>query len=159
MRSNAHTPLTAPIMTLNEIRTELVAKTERKIQEMKARSIILPERRADLCELCDMLSQEIYEFAIHTTRQIADRNHLRKPLPSLLDELHEDICMLTNGALDILVPAPGSGGMTRTRPAKTSIRKAFRFSLPSLFGKPDQLQLFFSRLKGLAGLSTASACC
>ncbi|WP_353719101.1 hypothetical protein [Dyadobacter sp. 676] len=96
-------------MTLNEIRTEMVAKTERKIQEMKARSIVLPERRADMCELCDQLSQEIYDFAVKTTIQIADRCHLRGGAGSLLNDLHDDIYALTNGALDILVSASRRG--------------------------------------------------
>lgn len=97
-------------MNLNEIRAELVTKTERKIQEMKARSIVLPERRADMCELCDQLSQEIYDFAVMTIIQIADRHHLRGRAANLLDELHEDIHALTNGVLDIVVAASASQG-------------------------------------------------
>ncbi|ACT92785.1 hypothetical protein [Dyadobacter fermentans] len=97
-------------MTLNDIRTEMVAKTEHKIQEMKARSIILPERRADMCELCDQLSQEIYDFAVNTTIQLADRHHLRGGVGALLHDLHDDICDLTNGALDIMVAASDTRG-------------------------------------------------
>jgi hypothetical protein len=148
MRSR-RTPLTAPIMmNLNEIRAELVTKTERKIQEMKARNIVLPERRADLCELCDQLSQEIYDFAVKTTIQIADRHHLHNRAANLLDELHEDIHALTNGALDIVVAAsgtrgPGPGNAHEPQPA-ASRRRTVR-TLPKFF------QVIYSWFKSLRG--------
>jgi hypothetical protein len=110
-------------MNLNEIRAELVTKTERKIQEMKARSIVLPERRADMCELCDQLSQEIYDFAVKTTIQIADRHHLCGRAASLLDELHEDIYALTNGVLDIVAAASASQGPGNSQSLQSAERK------------------------------------
>lgn len=138
-------------MNLNEIRAELVTKTERKIQEMKARSIVLPERRADLCELCDQLSQEIYDFAVHTTIQIADRQHLRGHAANLLDELHEDICSLTNGALDIVVAAsatrgPGSGMRQSPQP--------FEQKHPRSRPTPHLFQIVYSWIKGVRALNS-----
>jgi hypothetical protein len=135
-------------MNLNEIRAELVTKTERKIQEMKARSIILPERRADMCELCDQLSQEIYDFAVKTTIQIADRHHLRGRAANLLDELHEDIYSLTNGVLDIVVAAsatqgPGAGNSPSPQPAERK-RRASRTT-------PKFFQVLYSWFKSLRG--------
>lgn len=96
-------------MTLTEIRAEMVMKTERKIQEMKNRNIPLPAHYTDMCELCDQLSQEIYDFAVNTVVQIADRNHLRWDMTTLLEDVHEDICALTNGAIDILLSTPRAG--------------------------------------------------
>jgi len=133
-------------MNLNEIRAELVTKTERKIQEMKSRSIVLPERRADLCELCDQLSQEIYDFAVNTTIQIADRQHLRSRAAILLDELHEDIYKLTNGALDIVIAAsamqgPGAGNTQTQQPAE---RKRWKVRTT-----PKFFQVLYSWFKGL----------
>jgi hypothetical protein len=135
-------------MNLNEIRAELVTKTERKIQEMKARSIILPERRADMCELCDQLSQEIYDFAVKTTIQIADRHHLRGRATNLLDELHEDIYSLTNGVLDIVVAAsatqgPGAGNSPSPQPAERK-RRASRTT-------PKFFQVLYAWFKSLRG--------
>ncbi|SDD43595.1 hypothetical protein SAMN04487996_10135 [Dyadobacter soli] len=132
-------------MNLNDIRAELVTKTERKIQEMKARSIILPERRADMCELCDQLSQEIYDFAVNTAFQIADRNHLRGRVANLLDELHEDIYALTNGALDIIVSASTRGpGASHTQEQQPTGKKRRIFRTP-----PKFFQLVYSWFKGL----------
>lgn len=133
-------------MNLNEIRAELVTKTERKIQEMKARSIVLPERRADMCELCDQLSQEIYDFAVKTTLQIADRQHLRGRTANLLDELHEDICSLTNGALEIVVAASdtrgnGPGGQQALQPEERKRR--------TVRNPPRFFQVLYSWVKGL----------
>lgn len=143
-------------MNLNEIRAELVAKTERKIQEMKARNIVLPERRADMCELCDQLSQEIYDFAVKTTLQIADRHHLRGRAANLLDELHEDIYALTNGALDILVAAsstqgPGAGNSQSLQPA---VRKQRTMRTP-----PKFFQVLYAWFKGLRGYKQPAAFC
>lgn len=144
-------------MTVNEIRTELIVKTELKIQEMKARSLVLPERRADLCELCDMLSQEIYDYAVKTTIQIADRNHLRKPIPALLDELQEDIYALTNGALDIVVAASSSNN-AGTGSAIAVPRAGRKHSAPRfVMQRPNSFQLFFSRLRTLWGFKPAAA--
>ena len=147
-------------MNLNEIRAELVAKTERKIQEMKARNIILPERTLDMCELCDQLSQEIYDFAVNTTLQIADRQHLRGRAAHLLDELHEDIYTLTNGALDVLVAAsatqgPGAGNSPACKPRAGSTGQ----SVPH----PSSFRYFTSGSKDYAGtnnprLSVTSFC-
>ena len=143
-------------MNLNDIRAELVTKTEHKIQEMKARNIILPERTADMCELCDQLSQEIYDFAVNTTLQIADRQHLRGRAANLLDELHEDIYTLTNGALDVLVAAsaaqgPGAGNSAslqttgrKHRPVRTT---------------PKFFQLLYIWFKGLRGYKQPAAFC
>lgn len=143
-------------MNLNDIRAELVTKTERKIQEMKARSIILPERRVDMCELCDQLSQEIYDFAVHTTLQIADRHHLRGRAANLLEELHEDIHALTNGALDILVAAsstrgPGAGNAQSLQPED---RKRRVHRTP-----PKFFQVLYSWFKGLRGYKQPAATC
>ncbi|SEI57912.1 hypothetical protein SAMN05216327_102561 [Dyadobacter sp. SG02] len=143
-------------MNLNEIRAELVTKTERKIQEMKSRSIVLPERRADLCELCDQLSQEIYDFAVNTTIQIADRHHLRSRAASLLDELREDIYNLTNGALDIVVAAsstrgPGAGDTPSQRPAE---RKRWK-----ILTTPRFFQVLYSWCKGLRVYKQPAAFC
>lgn len=144
-------------MNLNEIRTELVTKTERKIQEMKARSIILPERRADLCELCDQLSQEIYDFAVKTAIQIADRHHLRGGAAHLLDDLHEDIYALTNGALDIVVAAsatrgPGAGNFPSQQAAEQK-RPAARTT-------PKFFQVFYSWIRSWRGYKQpAPVCC
>jgi hypothetical protein len=143
-------------MNLNEIRAELVAKTERKIQEMKARNIVLPERTADLCELCDQLSQEIYDFAVKTTLQIADRQHLRGQAANLLDELHEDIYALTNGALDILIAAsatqgPGTGNsqsLQAERRKHRTVRTAPKF-----------FQVLYTWFKGLRGYKQPAAFC
>lgn len=144
-------------MTVNEIRTELIAKTELKIQEMKARSLVLPERRADLCELCDMLSQEIYDYAVKTTIQIADRNHLRMPIPALLDELQEDIYALTNGALDIVVAASSSKN-AGTGSAIAVSRAGRKHTAPRfVMQRPNSFQLFFSRLRTLWGFKPAAA--
>ncbi|MCF0073040.1 hypothetical protein LZD49_21345 [Dyadobacter sp. CY261] len=145
-------------MTLNEIRTELVQKTERKIQEMKARSIILPERRADMCELCDMLSQEIYDFAVNTTIQIADRNHLRRPVSSVLDELHEDICALTNGALDIIVSVSNMHGSGKGNPVKPDRQRRSLFYMYPLARISGQLQSFFSRISGRQEIGQVTCC-
>lgn len=143
-------------MNLNEIRAELVTKTERKIQEMKARSIILPERRADMCELCDQLSQEIYDFAVKTTIQIADRHHLRGRAANLLDELHEDIYVLTNGALDIVIAAsatrgPGAGDSPSLQPADKKRR--------TVLTEPKFFQVLYSWFKGLRGYKQPAATC
>lgn len=143
-------------MNLIEIRAELVAKTERKIQEMKARNIILPERRADLCELCDQLSQEIYDFAVNTTIQIADRHHLRSRAAYLLDELHEDIYALTNGALDIVIAAsatqgPGPGNAREPQPVA---RKRRTVRTP-----PKFFQVIYSWFKSLRGYKQPAAFC
>ncbi len=143
-------------MNLNEIRAELVAKTERKIQEMKSRNIILPQRRADMCELCDQLSQEIYDFAVKTTLQIADRHHLRERAANLLDELHEDIYTLTNGALDVLVAAsttqsPGAGNSPSLQ---TTVRKHRPVrTIPKFF------QVLYIWFKGLRGYKQPAAFC
>ncbi len=149
MRSynSSNSPIT---MTLNEIRTELVTKTERKIQEMKSRNIILPERRADLCELCDMLSQEIYDFAVKTTIQIADRNHLRRPVPSLLADLQDDIHGLTNGAVEIILAASNTPRPDQGRTIAAKTQRAFTSRL--MIRKPNYFQLFFSRVKAWWGL-------
>lgn len=155
MRS-PRTPLTAPIMmNLNEIRAELVTKTERKIQEMKARSIVLPERRADLCELCDQLSQEIYDFAVKTTIQIADRQHLRGRAANLLDELHEDIHALTNGALDIVVAASGTRGPGNAQSQQSEKRTRRTLRIP-----PKFFQVLYSWFKDQRGYrQPAPSCC
>jgi hypothetical protein len=137
-------------MTLNEIRAEMVTRTERKIQEMKARSIILPERRVDLCELCDQLSQEIYDFAVNTTIQIADRNHFRGRTASLLDELHDDIYALTNGALDIVVAASSTGRPGGKIPTAASGRTGHFESRPRS-NKPNPLLIFYSWIKAWRG--------
>ena len=141
-------------MNLNEIRTELVTKTERKIQEMKARSIVLPERRADLCELCDQLSQEIYDFAVNTTIQIADRHHLLNRAAGLLDELHEDICALTNGALDIVLAASASrgtgSGTPKSQQPVNPKRTAFRTT-------PKFFQVFSRWITGLRSYKQPAA--
>lgn len=141
-------------MNLNEIRAELVTKTERKIQEMKARSIILPERRVDMCELCDQLSQEIYDFAVKTTLQIADRHHLRGRAAHLLEDLQEDIYALTNGALDILVAAsatrgPGAGNSPSPQPAEKK--------RPAVRTTPKFFQVLYSWVRGLRGYKQPSA--
>lgn len=143
-------------MNLNEIRAELVTKTERKIQEMKARNIVLPERRVDMCELCDQLSQEIYDFAVNTTLQIADRHHLRGRTAHLLDELHEDIYALTNGALDIVVAAsathgPGAGNSTSLQPEE---RKRRVYRTP-----PKFFQVLYSWFRGLRGFKQQPVSC
>ncbi|OJV14845.1 MAG: hypothetical protein BGO21_19375 [Dyadobacter sp. 50-39] len=143
-------------MNLNEIRAELVTKTERKIQEMKARNIVLPERRADMCELCDQLSQEIYDFAVKTTLQIADRHHLRGRTASLLDELHEDIYALTNGALEVLVAAsttqgPGAGNAPVVQ-GEARKRRTVR-------NPPRFFQVLYSWFKGLRGYKQPAATC
>jgi len=143
-------------MNLNEIRAELVARTERKIQEMKSRNIILPERRADMCELCDQLSQEIYDFAVKTTLQIADRHHLRGRAANLLDELHEDIHVLTNGALDILVAASagqGPGIGNSPSPQTTSRKHRTVRTTPKFF------QVLYIWFKGLRGYKQPAAFC
>ena len=113
-------------MTLTEIRAEMVMKTERKIQEMKSRNIALPARHMDMCELCDQLSQEIYDFAVNTTIQIADRNHLRQDMAILLEDVHEDISALTNGAIDILLSTSiaGSYDLIGIRSERTVEKKA-----------------------------------
>lgn len=142
-------------MNLNEIRAELVTKTERKIQEMKARSIVLPERRADMCELCDQLSQEIYDFAVKTTIQIADRHHLRGRAANLLDELHEDIYSLTNGVLDIVVTAStmqGPGNSPSPQPAERKHRTPR--STPKFF---QALYAWFKSWRGYK--QPATTCC
>lgn len=141
-------------MNLNEIRAELVTKTERKIQEMKARSIILPERRADMCELCDQLSQEIYDFAVKTTLQIADRHHLKGRAAHLLEDLQEDIYALTNGALDILVAAsatrgPGAGNTPSPQPAEKK--------RPAVRTTPKFFQVLYSWFRGLRSYKQPSA--
>lgn len=143
-------------MNLNEIRAELVTKTERKIQEMKARSIVLPERRADMCELCDQLSQEIYDFAVKTTIQIADRHHLCGRAASLLDELHEDIYALTNGVLDIVAAAsasqgPRAGNSQSPQPAERK-RRAARTA-------PKFFQVLHAWIKSLQGYQQPVASC
>ncbi|MGG7664500.1 hypothetical protein [Dyadobacter sp. BHUBP1] len=143
-------------MNLNEIRAELVAKTQRKIQEMKARNIILPQRRADMCELCDQLSQEIYDFAVKTTLQIADRHHFRGRAANLLDELHEDIYLLTNGALDILVAAsatqgPGTGN---SQSPQNMVRKQRTVRITPRF-----FQVFYAWIKALRGYKQPAAFC
>lgn len=143
-------------MNLNEIRAELVTKTERKIQEMKARNIILPERRVDMCELCDQLSQEIYDFAVNTTLQIADRHHLRGRTADLLEALHEDIYALTNGALDIVVAAsasrgPGAGNSAVQQPEE---RKGRVYRTP-----PKFFQVLYSWFKGLRGYKQPAVTC
>ncbi|MET7257941.1 hypothetical protein [Dyadobacter fermentans] len=143
-------------MNLNDIRAELVTKTEHKIQEMKARNIILPERTADMCELCDQLSQEIYDFAVNTTLQIADRQHLRGRAANLLDELHEDIYTLTNGALDVLVAAsatrgPGAGNSPSLQTADRKHR-AVRTT-------PRFFQVLYIWFKGLRGYKQPAALC
>ena len=143
-------------MNLNEIRAELVAKTERKIQEMKARNIILPERTTDMCELCDQLSQEIYDFAVNTTLQIADRHHLRGRAANLLDELHEDIYALTNEALDILIAAsaaqgPGAGN---SQSLQTTARKR-----RTVRTTPKFFQVLYTWFKSLRGYKQPAAFC
>ncbi|MBO9613329.1 MAG: hypothetical protein J7619_11565 [Dyadobacter sp.] len=143
-------------MNLNEIRAELVTKTERKIQEMKARNIVLPERRVDMCELCDQLSQEIYDFAVKTTLQIADRHHLRGRAANLLEELQEDIYGLTNGALDILVAAsaaqgPGAGNSPSIQ--TTSRKQRIVRTTPKFF------QVLYAWFKGLRGYKQPAALC
>lgn len=144
-------------MNLNEIRAELVTKTERKIQEMKARSIVLPERRADMCELCDQLSQEIYDFAVKTTIQIADRHHLRGRAANLLDELHEDIYALTNGVLDIVVAASatqGRGDGNAPSPQPTDSKR------PTVRTTPKFFQALYSWIKGWRKYEEpATTCC
>ncbi len=141
-------------MNLNEIRAELVTKTERKIQEMKARSIVLPERRADMCELCDQLSQEIYDFAVNTTIQIADRHHLRGRAANLLDELHEDIHALTNGVLDIVVAASASQGpgASNSQSLQPTERKR-----PTARTTPKFFQVLYSWFKGSRGYKQPEA--
>nr|WP_295928220.1 hypothetical protein [uncultured Dyadobacter sp.] len=116
-------------MTLTEIRAEMVMKTERKIQEMKNRNIALPAHHTDMCELCDQLSQEIYDFAVNTVIQIADRNHLRQEMATLLEAVHEDICALTNGAIDIILSSPIAGryDLTGAEAQRKVERKAFRY--------------------------------
>lgn len=150
-------PLTAPVnMNLNEVRAELVTKTERKIQEMKARSIVLPERRADMCELCDQLSQEIYDFAVNTTIQIADRHHFRGQAANLLDALHEDIHALTNGVLDIVVAASASQGPPpgHSQSVRSTARKR-----RTVRTTPKFFQIVYSWFKSLRGYKQPEATC
>lgn len=133
-------------MTLTEIRAEMVMKTERKIQEMKNRNIPLPAHHTDMCELCDQLSQEIYDFAVNTVVQIADRNHLRWDMTMLLEDVHQDICALTNGAIDILLSTPSAGkyDLARGGEQRKAERKAFRY-IPVT---GETLTRFFQGLSG-----------
>lgn len=133
-------------MTLTEIRAEMVMKTERKIQEMKSRNIVLPAHHTDMCELCDQLSQEIYDFAINTTIQIADRNHLRQDMATLLEDVHEDISALTNGAIDILLSTSiaESYDLMGIRSERAVEKKAFRY-VPAV---SDALFRLFQNLSG-----------
>lgn len=92
-------------MTLEAIRNEIILKTERKIQEMQTRSMALPKGQVDMCQLCDQLSQEIYDFAVDQAIKTADRMHVRYNAATLLGFLEEDLYALTNGAIDILLSA------------------------------------------------------
>ena len=70
------------------------------------------------------------------------------PTAHLLEELHEDIYALTNGALDIVVAAsatrgPGAGNATTLQPEDRK-RRAYRTP-------PKFFQVLYSWFKGLRG--------
>ena len=90
-------------MTLEAIRNEIILKTERKIQEMQTRSLTIPKGPVAMCQLCDQLSQEIYDFAVDQAIKTADRTHSRYSPAALLGVLEADLFALTNGAIDILL--------------------------------------------------------
>lgn len=89
-------------MTFTEIKDQVTLRTQCKVQQMKQRYLVLPERIIDRCELCDQLSQEIYDYAVATLIHIVDRNHLRYNLDALLNALHQDFCRLSNDAIEVL---------------------------------------------------------
>lgn len=97
-------------MTIREIKDQIAFKTQAKIQQMKQRDILLPEKLVDRCELCDQLSQEIYDNAVLTLLQIVDRNHLPYDPEVLLNSLHEEFMRLSNGAIEVLFARRVRGG-------------------------------------------------
>lgn len=89
-------------MTFTEIKDQVTMRTQYKVEQMKQRYLILPERLIDRCELCDQLSQEIYDYAVATLIQIVDRNHLHYNPEALLNALHQDFYRLSNEAIEVL---------------------------------------------------------
>lgn len=136
-------------MTLEAIRNEIILKTERKIQEMRTRSIIIPRGPVAMCQLCDQLSQEIYDFAVDQAIKTADRTHSRYSAATLLGFLEADLFALTNGAVDILLvgqavnnprfATAGSLGHSRSRPA---------FASPGCAFSLRPIQMLFDWVKG-----------
>lgn len=90
-------------MTVTDIKGQIALQTQRKIEQMKQRKIIVPDRLVDRCALCDQLSQEIYDFATATLVKIVDRYHLHLNMDALSNTLHQDFCKLSNGAIEVLI--------------------------------------------------------
>jgi hypothetical protein len=133
-------------MTLEAIRNEIILKTERKIQEMQNRSLAIPKGPVAMCQLCDQLSQEIYDFAVDQAIKTADRTHSRYSAATLLGFLEADLFALTNGAVDILLaghtvnnPRFAAVGHSQSRPAFANPGRAFSL-------RP--IQMLFDWVKG-----------
>ena len=89
-------------MTVTEIKDQVVAKTLGKIEQMKQRDILLPQKLVDRCALCDQLSQEIYDYAVCTLKQIIDRYHLPYDPQILENLLHKELLRLSDAAIEVL---------------------------------------------------------
>lgn len=89
-------------MTLIEIRAYVAKETQQKICQIKARKLAFPDKIAARCELCDQLSQEIYDYAVCSVIRLVDRHHLPYNVDALLNTLHEDFVSLSACAVELV---------------------------------------------------------
>jgi hypothetical protein len=136
-------------MTLEAIRNEIILKTERKIQEMQNRSLNIPKGPVAMCQLCDQLSQEIYDFAVDQAIKTADRTHSRYSAATLLGFLEADLFALTNGAIDILL-AGHAINSPRFAPVGSLVHSGSRpvFANPGRIFSLRPIQMLFDWVKG-----------
>lgn len=115
-------------MTVTEVKNQVIAETQNKIQQMKQRDIPLPEKLIDRCALCDQLSQEIYDYAVCALKQIIDRNHLSYDPEVLENSLHEDVVRLSGAAVEVLFSRQARIGKITGQQNFGSGKKRLRFA-------------------------------
>nr|WP_295932883.1 hypothetical protein [uncultured Dyadobacter sp.] len=94
------------MMTLIEIRAYVAKETQQKVCQIRARKLALPDKIAARCELCDQLSQEIYDYAVCSVIRLVDRHHLPYNVEALLNTLHEDFVSLSASAVELVSSSP-----------------------------------------------------